>query len=168
MDIKEIKQALSETESSCWLAGEEGKIWRTKSISPGQTRYKKYVGSCLYIDEYHGNLSFIGMETITLDDQNIWGRGYYGITSPTSDYTEKMILDLVRRGRARYISDLWNGAAELQSFVSDDLVFVIRFSNPNNASFESFLYHEWIFFIHKDEEEKEALFHRICAGGAVD
>lgn len=167
MDIKEIKQVLLEVESSCWLAGEEGKIWLTTSISPGQTRYQKYAGGYLYIDEYHGNLNFVGMETITLDDRNIWGRGYYGITSPTSGYTKEMILDLVRKGRARCISDLWSGAVELQSCVLDDLIFVICFPNPDNASFDEFFYHEWIFPIRDDTREK-ALFHRICAGGVIE
>ncbi|MFA4881166.1 MAG: DUF5680 domain-containing protein [Candidatus Doudnabacteria bacterium] len=166
MDIKKVKQVLLEAESSCWLAGEEGEIWRTTSMSPGQTRYQKYAGSYFYIDEYHGNLNFVGMETITLDDQNIWGRSYYGITSPTSDYTKEMILDSVRKGRARFISDLWNGAAELQCLLPDNLIFVIGFPNPDNVSFERFLYHEWI-SDDTEESKKEVLFHRICAGGII-
>ncbi|MDD5626642.1 MAG: DUF5680 domain-containing protein [Patescibacteria group bacterium] len=178
MNIEQITQFLIEAESKTYLAGEEGDIFKVEfSISLPREIVYEYSRLNIntpkpklrYIDRYFGREKFSGQEMIFQDyDVPVWGRSYYGITSPTSDYTKEMILDSVRKGRARFISDLWNGAAELQSFVSDDLVFVIRFSNPNNASFESFLYHEWIFFIHKDEEEKEALFHRICAGGVID
>ena len=178
MDAGQMRQFLIEAEGKTYLAGKEGDVFKTELYLslPREIVYEYPIiifhkPKLRYIDRYFGRIKFIGQEMIFKDyDVPVWGRSYYGITSPAGDYTKEVILDLVRRGRARFISDLWNGAAELQNCVSNDLIFVIRFPNPDNASFERFLYHEWIFFIRKDdeEEEKEPLFHRICAGGVIE
>lgn len=178
MDTEQMRQFLVEAESKTYLAGKEGDAFKTelylslpREIVYEYPRIILHKPKLRYIDRYFGRIKFIGQEMIFKDyGVPVWGRSYYGVTSPVGNYTEEVILDLVRRGRARYISNFWSGAAELQSCVSDDLIFVISFLNPDNASLERFLYHEWIFFIRKDdeEEEKEPLFHRICIGGIVE
>ncbi len=181
MDIEEIKQFLVEAESKTYVAGKEGDVFKTElSLSLPREIVYEYpkVGfskpDLRYIDRYFGGLKFAGQEVIFKNyDVPVWGRSYYGVISPTSDYTKEMILSLVKQGRSRFISNLWGGAAEWQSLVGNNFIFVIRFPNPNNASLGNFIYHEWIFPLCEyqdmdDECEEKVLFHRVCTGGIIE
>jgi len=90
------------------------------------------VGNRLYRDIYYGGMRFIGMETIFLNSQPIWGMSYYGGVLPgSSDHQiagmppflkaalREVPLEAPFRGPKSYNKDVYNYKNEIHGDINN-------------------------------------------------
>lgn len=82
VDPENLARFLVKAKIATYASGSDEFVVTPALASSQQLEYVD--GNLLYRDIYYGGLHFIGMETIFLDEQPVWGMCYYGGMLPGS------------------------------------------------------------------------------------
>jgi hypothetical protein len=102
IDLEELAQFLVNAKIGTYASGSDKFAVPPALTDSHQLEYAE--GQLLYRDIYYGGLHFIGMETIFLEEQPIWGMSYYGGVLPGSREGQIAGMPAVLKAALREVS----------------------------------------------------------------